>query len=198
MDQGRGQERKRHAVQHHAGCLGELRCLDGSTDTVPNQGPERSITGVRTVQGTSLRGDQGDRQMRAHQAAVVFKVFTNPDPKSELTGRDMYEKMVQFKPQFLLFLASNNPPALVNDLANRERTNVVEHVSVFHDHPVEANHAQWKDIEATLETSEGKAEYFALFYAVFHQLLWQNPAGASALSHPNAWLSWKRRCMTPS
>ncbi|CAJ1380474.1 unnamed protein product [Effrenium voratum] len=37
--------------------------------------------------------------------------------------------------------------------AYRERTNVVEHVSVFHDQPVEANHAQWKDIEATLETS---------------------------------------------
>ena len=124
----------------------------------------------------------------------LYKVFT--DPKSELTGRDMYEKMVQFKPQFLLFLASNDPPALVNDLANRERTNVVEHVSVFHDRPVEANHAQWKDIEATLETSEGKAEYFALFYAVFHQLLWQNPR--RRISHPNAWLSWKRRCMTPS
>ena len=26
----------------------------------------------------------------------------------------------------------------------------------------------------------------------------RTPAGASALSHPNAWLSWKRRCMTPS
>ena len=74
--------------------------------------------------------------------------------KSELTGRDMYEKMVQLKPQFLLFLASNDPPALVNDLANRERTNVVEHVSVFHNHPVEANHAQWKDIEATLDRGQ--------------------------------------------
>ena len=46
---------------------------------------------------------------------------------------------------------------------------------MFHDHPVEAKHAQWKDIEATLETCEGKAEYFALFYAVFRQLLGQNP-----------------------
>ena len=40
----------------------------------------------------------------------LYKVFT--DPKSELTGRDMYEKMVQFKPQFLLFLASNDPQPL--------------------------------------------------------------------------------------
>ena len=103
----------------------------------------------------------------------LYKVFT--DPKSEMQGRDVYEKMVIFRPQFLIFFASNDPPALVNDLANRERTNIVEHVSVFHDAPVEANHVQWRDLEAMFETVEGKADFFGLFFAVYKQLLYKNP-----------------------
>ena len=37
----------------------------------------------------------------------VYKKFT--DPISELSGRDLYEKIVRYKPQFLAFFAANKP-----------------------------------------------------------------------------------------
>ncbi|CAE7265774.1 unnamed protein product, partial [Symbiodinium sp. CCMP2456] len=104
----------------------------------------------------------------------IYKTVT--DPNSVLSGRDVYEKQVSFKPQFLMFFASNEPPALVNDLANRERTCIIEHVSIFSDEPVEENQVKWKDVEKTmLRTDEGRAEFFAILYAVYKELLHDNP-----------------------
>jgi hypothetical protein len=58
----------------------------------------------------------------------VYKRFT--DPLSMLSGRDLYEKLVHYNPQYLAFFASNNPPPMTADLAVRERTSIVEHVCV--------------------------------------------------------------------
>ena len=103
----------------------------------------------------------------------IYKTIT--DPNSVLTGRDVYEKQVSFKPQFIMFFASNDPPALVNDLANRERTCIVEHVSIFSDEPVEENQVKWKDVEKTmLRSDDGRAQFFAILYAIYKELLHEN------------------------
>ena len=65
----------------------------------------------------------------------VYKRFT--DPLSTLSGRDLYEKLVHYKPQYLAFFASNQPLPVAADLAVRERTSIVEHVSVFKDTVIE-------------------------------------------------------------
>ena len=96
--------------------------------------------------------------------ASVYKKFT--DPISELSGRDLYEKIVRYKPQFLAFFAANEPPPLVSDYAVRQRTAIVEHILVFTDNPVEANQKTWVPVEDTI---------FATLHMVYKHLLKDRP-----------------------
>ena len=81
------------------------------------------------------------------------------DPISELSGRDLYEKIVRYKPQFLAFFAANKPPPLVSDCAVRQRTAVVEHISVFTDNPVEANQKTWVPVEDTIRSTTPSSRF---------------------------------------
>ena len=82
MDQGRGQERKRHAVQHHAGCLGELRCLAMAAQTLSRiRDPSPAYALCRARRFVAIREIDKCEPIRQQ----LCKVFT--DPKSELTGR---------------------------------------------------------------------------------------------------------------
>ena len=53
----------------------------------------------------------------------VYKRFT--DPASTLQGRNLYEKLRFFKPQYMAFFASNQPMNIATDLAVRERAAIV-------------------------------------------------------------------------
>ncbi|CAE7240950.1 unnamed protein product [Symbiodinium sp. CCMP2592] len=98
----------------------------------------------------------------------TYKTFT--DPNTELSGRDLYEKLVRFRPQHLVLFAANNPPPLVGDYAVRQRTAVIEHVSVFADEVQEANQMKWRDIEGSLDKLV--PGIFGLLYLIYETLLW--------------------------
>ena len=91
------------------------------------------------------------------------------DPCAELQGRDLFEKLVVFSPQYLLFFASNAPMKIAVDTAVKERTAVVVHKSVFKDTPMEANDVKWVDIQAHL--GKQKLGDFAILRAVYRKLL---------------------------
>ncbi|CAE7355709.1 unnamed protein product, partial [Symbiodinium pilosum] len=95
----------------------------------------------------------------------LYKTFT--DGNSELSGRDLYEKLVRYRPQFLVFFAANSPPPLVSNFAVRQRTAVVEHVTVFADKSEEAR----RPIEEMLP--EMIPSFFGIFYLIYEVLLWK-------------------------
>lgn len=92
------------------------------------------------------------------------------DPYSELQGRDLYEKLVVFNPQYLMFFASNEPMKIAKvDLAVKARTAVVMHVSIFSDKVVEANHVKWRDVHLHLD--QDRPGDFKLMRIVYQKLL---------------------------
>ena len=97
----------------------------------------------------------------------VYKRFT--DPFSELGGRNLYEHMVKFRPQYLAFFASNGPIPIAMDNAVRDRTAIVDHVTVFKDTPSESNDLQWKDMLSLLP--KYRPGFFWLLRRVYHHLL---------------------------
>jgi hypothetical protein len=98
----------------------------------------------------------------------VYKSFT--DPTSVIQGRNLYEQMVQFSPQYLAFFASNGPIPVAIDNAVRERTAIVDHVSIFRDHSTECNDLQWKDMNKERLESY-RPGFFWLFRRIYHHLL---------------------------
>ena len=129
--------------------------------------PTPCIAKCRARRVVCVREVTGTEELKA----FVYKRFT--DPNSTLQGRDLYEKLVFFKPQHLVFFASNQPMKIAVDLAVRERTSLVEHVSIFKDSPVEANDAKWQDIEQQLVP--GRPSHFRILWAVFRHLLRHRP-----------------------
>ena len=98
----------------------------------------------------------------------VYKCFT--DPVSEMQGRNLYERLETFSPQYLPFFASNGPIPIAMDCGVRERTAIVDHVSIFRDNPTECNDLQWKDMnKRRLETY--RPGFFWIFRRVYHHLL---------------------------
>ncbi len=97
----------------------------------------------------------------------VYKRFT--DPVSEMSGRNLYEHLVHFKPQYMAFFASNGPIPIAMDCAVRERTAIIDHVSIFKDRPKNANDLQWKDMSKLLE--KYRPGFFWLFRRAYHHLL---------------------------
>ena len=63
-----------------------------------------------------------------------------------MCGRNLYEHLVHFKPQYMAFFASNGPIPIAMDNAVRERTAIIDHVSIFKDKPKNSNDLQWKDM----------------------------------------------------
>ena len=55
------------------------------------------------------------------------------------------------------------------DSAVRERTAIVDHVSVFRDNPTECNDLQWKDMNKELKNF--RPDFFWLFQRIYHHLL---------------------------
>lgn len=97
----------------------------------------------------------------------VYKRFT--DPVSEMSGRNLYEHLVHFKPQYMAFFASNGPIPIAMDNAVRDRTAIIDHVSIFKDRPSNSNDIQWKDMSALLDTY--RPGFFWLLRRVYHHLL---------------------------
>ena len=101
----------------------------------------------------------------------VYKRFT--DPFSEISGRNLYEHMVKFRPQYLAFFASNGPILIAMDNTVRDRTAIVDHVSIFKDAPSESNDLQWKDMLSLIP--KYKPGFFWLLRRVYHHLLKGRP-----------------------
>jgi len=98
----------------------------------------------------------------------VYKSFT--DPTCVIQGRNLYEHLVQFSPQYLAFFASNGPIPVAMDCAVRERTAIVDHVSIFRDHPTECNDLQWKDMSRQRLESY-RPGFLWIFMRIYHHLL---------------------------
>ena len=69
----------------------------------------------------------------------------------------------------MAFFASNGPIPIAMDNAVRERTAIVDHVSVFKDKPTECNDLQWKDVNKLLGVY--RPGFFWLLRRVYHHLL---------------------------
>ena len=101
----------------------------------------------------------------------VYKRFT--DPFSEISGRNLYEHMVKFKPQYLAFFAINGPIPIAMDNAVRDRTAIVDHVSIFKDKPSESNDLQWKDMLSLIP--KYRPGIFWLLRRAYHHFLKSRP-----------------------
>ena len=97
----------------------------------------------------------------------VYKKFT--DPFSELSGRNLYEHLVTFAPQYIAFFASNGPIKVAMDNAVRERTAIIDHVSIFTDMPKEANDVQWVNMNQRIQGY--RPGFFWLFRRIYHHLV---------------------------
>ena len=97
----------------------------------------------------------------------VYKRFT--DPFSELSGRNLYEHLVTFAPQYIAFFASNGPIKVAMDNAVRERTAIIDHVSIFTDKPKEANDVQWVNMNQRIQGY--RPGFFWLFRRIYHHLV---------------------------
>jgi hypothetical protein len=104
--------------------------------------------------------------------AGVYKRFT--DPCSELSGRNLYDAPVRFRPQYLAFFCSNKPIQIDDkDDAVRARTAIIDYSSVFTSLPSEANHRPWVNMEERI--SSFKPGVWWMFTRVFHHLLRDRP-----------------------
>ena len=104
--------------------------------------------------------------------AAVYKRFT--DHCSELSGRNLYDAPVRFRPQYLVFFCSNKPMQMdAKDDAVRARTAVIEYSSVFTTHPSEANHKQWKNMQDDI--SSFRPAVWWMRTRVYHHLLHNRP-----------------------
>ncbi|CAE7808404.1 unnamed protein product [Symbiodinium sp. CCMP2592] len=111
----------------------------------------------------AIREVDGVEQIRLQ----VYKRMT--DPNSQMMGRDLYEKLVRYKPQFVAFFASNHAPPLTSEFSVKERSYIIEHVSVFKDVPTESNERKWEPIEDTLQRD--RPSYFAILFLIYKHLL---------------------------
>ena len=84
---------------------------------------------------------------RARRFVSIREVDGSTRSSPTRSGRDLYE-----------------PPPLVSDYAVRQRTAIVEHISVFTDNPVEANQKTWVPVEDTIRST-------AILHMVYKRLL---------------------------
>ena len=78
--------------------MGSGRLQHSGGDAGQGARPERTISRLRTVPSKTLRGYQGGGRGRELAAADLHRTFN--DPNSELSGRDLYKKLVRFRPKF--------------------------------------------------------------------------------------------------
>jgi hypothetical protein len=105
-------------------------------------------------------------------AGSLFKRFV--DPISELSGRNLYDSPVRFRPQYLAFFCSNKPMQVDHmDAAVKARTAVIDYGSIFTTTPSEATHRKWKDIASVLPSY--RPGLFWLLTRVFRYLLKDRP-----------------------
>jgi hypothetical protein len=102
----------------------------------------------------------------------VYKRFC--DPVSELSGRNLYDNPVHFRPQFLAFFCSNAPLSMTSmDAAVKARTAIIDFASIFTSNPTEANHAAWRDMSQ--EIIRYRPGVFWILQRLYHHLLRNRP-----------------------
>jgi hypothetical protein len=125
--------------------------------------PSPTIAALRARRFISVR-EVGEAKM----LASVFKRLC--DPVSELSGRNMYDSPIRFKPQFLAFFCSNAPIQFDKmDSAVRARTAIIDYASIFTSCPTEANHRAWRDLSTAVQSF--KPGMWWLMTRVYHHLL---------------------------
>ena len=108
--------------------------------------PSPTIASLRARRFVAVR-EVGESKMMAS----VFKRLC--DPISELSGRNLYDSPIRFKPQFLTFFCSNAPIQFDKvDAAVRARTAIIDYASIFMSCPTEANHRARRDLSAAIHT----------------------------------------------
>jgi hypothetical protein len=129
--------------------------------------PSPTFASLRARRFVAIR-EVADQKMQAS----VFKRFV--DPVSELSGRNLYDSPVRFKPQYLALFCSNAPLNMtVVDSAVRARTAIVDFAAIFTQTPTEANHSQWRDM--TKAIVDYRPGVFWLLQRTFHHLLKNRP-----------------------
>jgi hypothetical protein len=125
--------------------------------------PSPTIASLRARRFVAIR-----EVSEAKMQASVFKRLC--DPISELSGRNLYENITRFRPQFLSFFCSNSPIQFDKiDAAVRARTAVIDYASIFTSCPTEANHRAWRDLSSAIHTF--RPGVWWLMTRVYHHLL---------------------------
>jgi hypothetical protein len=125
--------------------------------------PSPTIASLRARRFVAVR-EVSDAKMQAS----VFKRLC--DPVSELSGRNLYENITRFRPQFLAFFCSNAPIQFDKmDSAVRARTAIIDYASIFTSCPTEANHRAWRDLSSAVQAF--KPGMWWLMTRVYHHLL---------------------------
>jgi hypothetical protein len=140
---------------------------DSLTMVASPDAPSPTFAQLRARRFVAVR-EVGESKM----VAAVYKRFT--DHNSELSGRNLYDAPVRFKPQYLAMFCSNKPMAMdMKGDAVRARTAVIEYSSVFTTNPSEANHRQWRDLSDDI--SAFRPAVWWMLTRVYHHLLRDRP-----------------------
>jgi hypothetical protein len=125
--------------------------------------PSPTIASLRARRFVAVR-----EVSEAKMQASVFKRLC--DPISELSGRNLYDSPIRFRPQYLAFFCSNAPLQFDKcDAAVRARTAIIDYASIFTSCPTEANHRTWRDLSTAIHTF--KPGIWWLMTRVYHHLL---------------------------
>ena len=136
---------------------------DSLTTVTSPDSPSPTFAQLRARRFVAVREVGGGKVL-----AGVYTRFT--DHCSELSGRNLYDAPVLFKPHYLGFFCSNKPVQIDDkDDAVRARTAVIDYASVFTTHPSEANHRQWRNMEEHI--SSFRPGVWWMLTRVYHHLL---------------------------
>jgi hypothetical protein len=140
---------------------------DSLTTVTSPDAPSPQFAQLRARRFVAVREVGGGKML-----AGVYKRFT--DHCSELSGRNLYDAPVRFRPQYLAFFCSNKPVQIDDkDDAVRARTAIIDYASVFTTLPSEANHRRWRNMEEHI-TSFRPGVWWMLT-RVYHHLLRGRP-----------------------
>jgi hypothetical protein len=140
---------------------------DSLTTVTSPDAPSPTFAQLRARRFVAVREVGGGNML-----AGVYKRFT--DHCSELSGRNLYDAPVRFRPQYLAFFCSNKPVQIDDkDEAVRARTAIIDYASVFTTTPSEANHRQWRNMEEHI--SSFRPGVWWLLTRVHHHLLRNRP-----------------------
>ena len=154
-------------MQHTLGTYATSVSCDALCSIPSADAPSPTFASLRARRFVAIREVAADQKMKPD----VFKRFC--DPASELSGRNLYDSPVRFRPQYLPFFCSNAPMNIDMDEAIKARTAIVDHTTIFTSSPQELNHRPWRDMSSVLLSM--RPGFFWLLQTVYRYFLKGRP-----------------------